>query len=238
MKKMFSLFLICYVSFAFAEGEPTFEETNGKVSIHTVPAYSLDGPIFEEDDESEAKVEDKKGCEECDDPKHGSVLCLSPQFHHHGEGHENPPEVNYFGWKKYKVNFGAEKVFLSFPPYPIFCQSGNIFTASAYDGAVLYTFSGYFPSMGSMDPSIFFDEVRFAMNCSPYTLINQDYFQDIDGYWVLDYLAYDSLQNLKIKGRAVVTPFNAYLIRCIKPNGSIDDFSYFIDQFRIKRDFD
>jgi hypothetical protein len=238
MKKIFSFLLICITSFAYAEGEPVFEETNEEVSICAYAPFSLGEPIFEED--GTAIVLEKEICE-CDDPDHvHQRLWLAQRA---SPSCEIEPEQNssfyasYVSWRRYKANFGAEKVFLRFPQPPAISQSNSLLTAFAYEGAALYSLNGYFPPLGHIDPIRWFDEILFSVNNYPFALMSHVIFQDAAGNWIMDYLAQDFVQNLIIKGRALVTPFNGYTLQCVKPNGMRDYFEYFLDNFWIKCDF-
>jgi len=141
---------------------------------------------------------------------------------------------SYSHWSRYKTNFGMEKIFVRFPQKPAMSQSSTLLTAYAYDHAVMYSFAGYFPPVGNIDPIDWFDEILYNVTDYPYNLVSHTIFQVSNGDWVMDYIVHDYVQNLVIKARAVITPFNGYILQCVKPNGTKDYFDYFLDNFWIK----
>jgi hypothetical protein len=141
---------------------------------------------------------------------------------------------SYSQWGRYKSNFGMEKIFIRFPQKPAISQSSSLMTAYAYDHAVMYSFAGYFPPMGNIDPIAWFDEILYNVSGYPYNLVSHTIFQVSNGDWIMDYTVHDYVQNLVVKARAIMTPFNAYILQCVKPNGVRDYFNYFLDNFWIK----
>jgi len=153
------------------------------------------------------------------------------------EGENNGPELpqaSYIRWRRYKANFGLEKLSLYFPQPPAISQTNNSMTAYAYDHAVMYSLTGYYPPVGHIDPFIWFDEVLDTMTSHPFNLDNHIVYQLSCGDWVLDYVAHDYVQNLVIKSRLIVTPFNAYTLQCVKPFSTRDYFDYFLENFFIR----
>ncbi|MCH9611505.1 MAG: hypothetical protein S4CHLAM81_09090 [Chlamydiales bacterium] len=136
-------------------------------------------------------------------------------------------------WKQYKQNFGMEKVTLSFPHKPTMSYSETMTTALAWDGQVGYSFMGYYPAVGNIDVSAFFDEMLSSMNSHPFEVEASRIYENTVGNWVLEYISYDHYRNLTIRGFSVVTPFNAYTLHCIHPQGSRERYSYYRDSFRI-----
>ena len=143
-------------------------------------------------------------------------------------------ELSYSHWTRYRANFGMEKVFARFPQEPAVSQSSTLLTAYAYDHAVLYSVAGYFPPIGNIDTSRWFDEILCASQNYPHQLINHVIYQASSGVWVMDYQIHDYSQNLVIKSRAIATPFNGYILQCVKPNGTKDYFEYFLEHLWIK----
>jgi len=237
MKKIFSISLICCAAFAFANDEPIFEETDEKVQTGAYATFSAEEPIFEEE-------EDEEGCNtcgKCGNPKHSNeqdedarflrIEKDKPQFE---EGEENPLSASYTNWTRYKSNFGMEKLFIRFPQKPAVSQSNALLTAYAYDYGVLYSLTGYFPPVGSINPVLWFDEILYSVDHYPYSLVSHAIYQVSNGDWVMDYVTHDYVQNLIVKAKAIVTPFNGYTVQCVKPNGSRDYFDYFLDNFYIR----
>jgi hypothetical protein len=234
MKKIFSIFLICYTAFAFADEPPVFEETDENVRFSFYATFAAEEPIFEDDDEKDACTE----CEELKQEKEGNEKSLLLRAQRNwpsvDEGEENPPEASYVRWPRFKANFGLEKLFIRFPQKPTISQSSTLLTAYAYDYGILYSVTGYFPPIGNINPVIWFDEMLYAVDHYPFNLISHVVFQASNGDWILDYVAQDYVQNLILKARVIVTPFNGYTLQCMKPNGARDYFDYFIDNFYIK----
>lgn len=235
MRNFFSLMLICCTACAFAAGEPIFEETteNGPVCVYS--PFAAEEPIFEED--GDYSPEEGNGCDECDDPNHDRLLNAlrdQPEF----DERETDDAASFMAscseWRRFKATFGPEKLFVRFPQPPAVSQSNTLLTAYAYDCAVLYSLSGYFPPKGNFDPIAWFNEILVSLGNYPFTPLSHVIFQDASGIWIMDYVAHDYVQNLIIKGRAMVTPFNGYTIQCIKPNGMRDHFEYFLDNIWIK----
>lgn len=231
MKKFFSVLLVCCTAFAFADDDSFFEETEEKVTISAYIPFAAEEPIFDEDDEEEAV----NACESCDEPEQEARALLqtsNPSFCAPQSG--NPYHASYVSWRRYKANFGMEKLLVRFPQKPAISQSSSLLTAYAYDNAVLYSLVGYYPPMGNIDPIGWFDTVLYSVDHYPFTLISHVVFQSSNGDWVMDYVAHDYIQNLIIKARSIVTPFNAYTLQCVKPNGMRDYFDYFLDNFFLK----
>jgi len=151
---------------------------------------------------------------------------------------DRPSPFSFSRWGRYKSNFGMEKVFVRFPQKPAISQSNTLLTAYAYDYAVMYSFAGYYPPLGNIYPFAWYDEILYSLSNYPYALISHVTFQVPNGDWVMDYVAQDYVQNLIIKARAIVTPFNGYILQCVKPNGIRDYFDYFLDNFWIRCDCD
>ena len=234
MKKIFSIFLVCCTAFAYADGEPVFEETNEKIGNIPLAHFAAEEPIFEDDDEEEAR----HLCEDCP-PSHAEdgipeMLFFPGAKCPDCDGDNNPIDASYVSWNRYKAFYGIEKVYARFPHRPNTAQSSNIFTAYAWDYSIMYSVSGYFPPLGNIIPIMWFDEILFNSNLYPYNLLSHVIFQDPSGVMVMDYVTYDCVQNTVIKSRALVTPFNGYILQCVKPNGARDHFDYFIDNFFIR----
>jgi len=138
-----------------------------------------------------------------------------------------------FPWSRYKANFGMEKISVRFPCSPTISQGPTQLTASAYDYQILYNFIGYFPPIGNVAPRPYFDRILFDMSQPPIALLSYTTYQTESGDWVLDYVAHDTFKNFIIKTRCVVTPFNAYTLQVVIPNGLRDHFEYFLESFRI-----
>lgn len=254
MKKIFSLLLVCCTAFVFADDAPVFEESNEYMNVKAegyVP-FAADEPIFEDDDDDD-DGRPRNACKDCGDRNHSKegdenpMLPLMLPYMHKGthrdspcydEGEENQLQASYVSWKRYRTNFGMEKLFIRFPQKPAVSQSNILLTAYAYDYGVLYSLSGYFPPVSHINPSIWFDEVLCVLDHHPYTLISHAIFQVSNGDWVMDYVSHDYVQNLIIKARAILTPFNGYTLQCVKPNGSRDYFDYFLDNFYIRCECD
>ena len=232
MKKFFLLFLICCTPFTYANDESFFEETDENVTFSTSIPFAAEEPIFTEDEGDE---NGPQACEQCEpDEETRSLL----QAHTHPPAYWNHTHSSYVSWTRYKANFGMEKVFIRFPQKPAVSQNSTLLTAYAYDNAVLYSLAGYYPPLGNIDPSAWFDAVLRTVDHYPFTLISHVAFQSANGDWVMDYVTHDYIQNLIIKARAVVTRFNAYTVQCVKPNGMRDYFDYFLDNILFKRDSD
>jgi hypothetical protein len=229
MKNIFTILLVCCTAFAFANDEPVFEETDENVCRCAYSTFAPEEPIFEEDDEKSTATNCDKGANVLFMPTQKERLNL-------GGGEENQLHASYISWRRFKANFGMEKLFVRFPQTPTISQSNTLLTAYAYDYGVLYSLTGYYPPMGNINPIIWFDEVLYAVDHYPFSLISHTAFQVSNGDWVLDYVSHDYVQNLILKARAIVTPFNGYTLQCVKPNGSRDHFDYFIDNFWIKCD--
>jgi hypothetical protein len=237
VKKIFSVFCVCCTAFVFANDAPVFEETDENPQACRYGTFMAEDPIFEEDDEKEVACDECDGCDECEGDEARAAMLLraqknKPKF----SACENQLHASYVSWRRFKANFGMEKLFVRFPQKPAISQSNTLLTAYAYDYGVLYSLTGYFPPIGNVNPVIWFDEVLFSVDHYPYNLISHTIFQVSNGDWIMDYVAHDYVQNLIIKGRAVVTPFNGYTLQCVKPNGSRDYFDYFIDNFWIRCD--
>lgn len=193
--------------------------------------YAGQASFFEETQEVMAPFSNnvnQKNCEDCDDPSHRNSHLFSEEKSRNDSAH-------YISWKRYKANFGKDQVLVLFPEKPAVSQSNCLLTGYAYDHAVLYTFNGYLPPLKHIQHARWFEEVLTPFNVYPLCPISHIIFQTENGNWVMDYLAQDALQNLIIKGRAIVTPHNGYTLQCIKPNGAVDHFDYFLDNFHVKK---
>lgn len=216
-KKLLILLLSC-AAFACAHEKLTPEETDDQVSLCAYPPFAAKETFCQNDQ--------RKGCEDCDDPEHNFL-----QF---GKRSKDDFSAHYIDWKRYKAQFGLETTFIRFPYSPAVSQSNSLLTAYAYDHAVLYTFNGYLPPLAHIDPEKWFEEIILSFNHYPVSPLHHLICQAPNGDWIMDYVAHDQLQNLIIKGRAIVTHHNGYTLQCIKPNGIQDHFDYFLDYFSIK----
>lgn len=276
MKNFFSILLICFSAFAFADDSPVFDEVDdNECRVYAPIPFTAQEPVFEEDDEqirdevanTEEDNEEETlayvGCGKCDDG--GCDNCLDEEEEADETAHyccDEPEEDSsemrfalgvpvqrpifrgskddvtrfhsYSQWTRYKSNFGMEKIFVRFPQKPAISQSCSLMNAYAYDHAVMYSFAGYFPPVGNIDPQVWFDEILYNVSGYPYSLISHSIFQISNGDWVMDYVVHDYVQNLVVKARAIITPFNGYILQCVKPNGVRDYFNYFLDNFWIK----
>ena len=254
MKNIISLFLVCTAAFAFAQEPPVFEETEEKITLGTYAQFAITDPIFEEDDEKETKTPDACGCggshdnqenqnppQNTENPEPNNQNQKGPEGMVFKDpdlwlplGDQKGGEASYISWPRYKANFGIEKVFVRFPFRPIIAQSNALLTAHVWDFNTMYSLTGYFPPIGSISPAMWFDEILFSVDNYPFKLISHVVFQAYNGDWLMDYVAHDYVQNTIIKARAVVTPFNGYILQCVKPNGERDYFDYFLDNFFIR----
>jgi len=227
MKKIFPVFLICWTTFVFADNAPIFEETEEKVQRGASYAtFAPEEPIFEEDDEKEAC----KGCEE----GHKELLFRAEMASNVCEGDEEQLQASYVSWRRFKANFGMEKLYVRFPQKPTVAQSNAFLTAYAWDYGNMYSLTGYFPPIGNIHPIAWFDEILYTLDRYPYTLHSHVIFQASNGDWIMDYVAHDYIQNTILKARSIATPFNGYTLQVVKPNGARDYFDYFLDNFYIK----
>lgn len=160
----------------------------------------------------------------------------APFFEEANKGiRQDTPSSIYVGsWSRYRINFGMEKIHIRFPNRPYVTQENGLMIGSSTDKQVLYKFVGYYPPMGNIDPHTFFKRELNLVSVPPYLLLGQGTYQLPNGDWVLDYVAHDTLSNLIIKHRSIITPFNAYTLRAIFPNGLTDRFDYFLESFRIQ----
>ena len=241
MKKIFSIILVCCATFAFAnEDHPIFQETDEDARVGTYRTFAAEEPTFEEDDDLEA-CNECDGCDEHDQtPACDAKTLLNYPLMNRSVRGKNGNAIHrhgsYVSWKRFKTNFGMEKLFICFPQKPAVSQSNTLLTAYAYDHAILYSLTGYFPPCGNICSGGWFNDVLSTLDQYPFSLISKVIFQASNGDWLMDYTTHDYVQNLIIKGRAIVTPFNAYTLQCVKPNGSRDHFDYFIDNYSIKCD--
>lgn len=216
--------MICCAAFAFANEKPKFEENEETESSRYFKLSNEESeeqkPGFEEGDETELSFKGLCYDDECDDGRCDEVT------------------GSFGSWDKYKSNFGLEKVFLRFPQDPTITQTSTLLNAYAYDRGVLYSFTGYFPPIGNIMPSVWFDEIIMNLSVYPFSILGSSVSQDADGYWYMDYAFFDNSQNLVTKARAVATPFNGYTLQCVKKSGAKDFFDYFVDHFRIKCECD
>lgn len=212
MKKLFSIFFLLLSGLAFAEA-PVFEEAS---------ETKCQNEHFSPFAAKEKNLQETKGKPFSSGPS-SSLSRFNKGF-----------DSNCMSWTRYKVNFGMEKIFLRFPHKPSVSQTGSVINAYAFDCGIGYSFTGYFPPLGNISPLAWFDEILYTISEYPLNCINHIVYQASSGEWILDYVAHDYVQNLIIKTRAVVTPFNAYTIQCVKPNGIRDDFDYFVDSFWIQ----
>ncbi|NGX55071.1 MAG: hypothetical protein KR126chlam2_00693 [Chlamydiae bacterium] len=144
----------------------------------------------------------------------------------------------YITWHRYKANFGVEKTFVEFPNRPTETQTNFLKIAYTWDSNILYSFSGYFPPMGNLNPRDFFDNMLCRASDYPYVVLSSAIYEDGDGYWVLDYSSKDMSKNTIVYTRSVVSPFNAYILQAVFPYGYTHHFEYFIDTFKIRCDCD
>jgi hypothetical protein len=227
MKRIFSIFLVCCTVLAYANDIPDIEECDETeydttVKLNTYSDFAIDDPILEENEES---------CKECE--KYGGAFQwdASSPF-----SREHPHDASYSHWPRFKINFGLEKVFVRFPQKPAVARTNILLTAYAYDYTIQYSATGYSPPIGNIYAPTWFEEVLNISNRCPYSLVGYTTFQTANGDWVMDYTVHDEFQNLTIKARAIVTPYNAYTFQCIKPAGVRDHFDYFLDNLWIQCD--
>ncbi len=238
MKKIFSMLLVCCTAFAYADDSaPIFEDAPEDVKFAKFAPFTVaEDPVFEQVDEDETgQCKDGECTRPTPKPKEDNTLLPYAYRFFPGQSGDQS-RVSYVQWPRFKTHFGMEKIFVRFPQRPAISQSNTLLTAYAYDVGVMYSVSGYFPPIGSINAGVWFDEILFNLDRYPCTLSNHSIFQDSSGVWILDYVAHDYIKDLVIKARAVVTPFNAYTLQCIKPNGSRDYFSYFVENIFIRLD--
>jgi hypothetical protein len=236
MKKIFSILLVVCSTCIFAESAPVFEETDEQAEFYAYGTFTSEEPIFEED------LETRTGQGTANESESAKNLLrsknpLSTKRKNTCNVREYPlKQANYVNWRRYKANFGIEKVFARFPHSPTITQTSTLLTAYAYDNIISYSLNGYYPPVSHIDALLWFDEVLCSVDHYPFNLLSNSIFQASNGDWVLDYVAHDYIQNLIVKARAIVTPFNAYTIQCVKPNGARDHFDYFLESFWIRCD--
>jgi len=189
----------------------------------------------------EGECEECEECEECTNCPEEKEGCTcvrhyfesdKPVFEDSEKDH-NRFRTNFGSWRNYKANFGMEKIFAYFPQRPVQTYTNTTATAHAYDYGVMYSFTGFYPPMGNIDPMYWLDEVLETMDTYPYNLVSHSVYE-VCGDWVMDYVVHDFVMNQIIKARAIVTPFNAYILQSVKPQGSSDYFDYFLENFYIK----
>ncbi len=213
--------MLFYASALFADQAPVFEEIEKPETVISCAAP----PFVGSDDEHKCT----------DGSCQTSIPAEEPIFEKDEEALS--PKASFTTWSRYKANFGMEKLLIRFPQKPAVSQSNTLLTAYAYDQAIMYSVTGYYPPIGNVDFDIWFEEILYNVSSHPYTLVNHSIYP-VDGDWVLDYVAHDYIQNLVLKVRSVVTPFNAYTVQCVKPQGARDNFDYFLDNFWIQCDCD
>lgn len=160
---------------------------------------------------------------------------LCPIFDELCEDPADPsPSTNICSWSRYRLNFGMEKIFIRFPCSPTVTQANNLLTSYTYDHNILYSFCGYFPPQGNINPHALYEKILLDVSSPPFTILGTSIYQVCNGDWVLDYVVHDVALDKIIKSRTVVTPFNSYTLQNIFPNGCRDRFDYFADSFRIR----
>lgn len=223
MKKVFSVFLVFCAALAYADDQSDFDPADDTGCPHCMIAEcTLDEETVFEPEENESILNAYTPYERI----YGTSIFDETQ--------ENSFDASYLRWNRYKSNFGMEKVIIRFPASPTVSKSTSLLTAYAYDGPVIYSFTGYLPALGNIISSIWFEQLLYTMSSYPYTLTNHSIYQESSGYWVLDYTAHDYVQNLIVKAKVIVTPFNSYTLQCVKPNATSDYFDYFVDNFSIR----
>jgi|GEM_PF-3412736 hypothetical protein len=217
MKKFFSILFLCCAPFVYADDDSFIVETDEKIAYDLYVPFAAEEPIFEET---------QADC--CGEPEPQEINGLMPNLS------LIKSRVSYVSWSRYKANFGMEKLFLRFPQKPAVSHGATMLTAYAYDGSILYSLTGYYPPLGHIEPTGWFDTLLCSLDNYPFKLISHVIFQHVNGNWVMDYVAHDYAQNLILKNRAILTPFNGYTLQCVKPNGMRDYFDYFLDHFLLK----
>lgn len=223
MKKIFFAFLMCCTSFACAQGEPIFKESQDSIKPGAYRAFSC--PEGREGDLSSLSGEEEN------EQTQEQVL---PRAHAHRSGGLFNSSLSYSRWSLYKADYGVEHIHVRFPQDPTIVRTSTMVSAYAYDGLISYHMNGYFPPTPNIIPSLWFDEILYGNNCYPFVVKAYKTFQADIGVYILDYVAHDIFQNNIIKGRAIATPFNGYILQCVKPNGFNDHFDYFVDNFSIR----
>jgi hypothetical protein len=143
-------------------------------------------------------------------------------------------DATFLSWYKYRANFGMEKIFIRFPNRPVIAQTSTILTAYAYENQALYSFTGYYPPIGRIDPLAFFDQTLYDISQPPCIVLNYTIYQVSNGDWVFDYVMHDTFKDLIVKNRTVVTPYNAYTLQTVIPYGYKNYFEYFLETFKIQ----
>lgn len=151
---------------------------------------------------------------------------------------ENGPETGWSRWTRYKVEFKPEIIYIRFPTKPVVknIPKDSISNVYAFDNAVMYSFVGYNPpcSQIALNPKMWFDQILHSVSQGPYTLISQS-LNILEG--TLEYETYDVDQNMVLKGKAIVTPCNGYILQCMAPVGIKDEFVHFVKNFAIKCEY-
>lgn len=168
-----------------------------------------------------------------------SLICLAltpvyannPIFEESDEGENISLYVG--SWKKYRVNFGMEKIYLRFPNTPTISQDSSSICATAAERSTVYKFVGYFPPIGNIDPMFFFDRELGLFSNYPFVISWQKTYRTSYGDWVLDFEVQDTYAHVVIKHRSIVTPFNAYTMQAISTYGAYEQSDYFFESFRI-----
>lgn len=213
--------MICCTAFAFANEKPKFDKNEEN-------EYSAYFKLCNEEQKLGCEGNEERGLfcrgacsdDDCDDEHCDEIM------------------GSYESWDRYKSNFGLETVYLRFPQDPTIIHTTTSLNAFAYDRGILYSFIGYFPPIGNIITNVWFDEILMSLSQYPYSILGSSVSQDSSGYWFMDYVFCDNVQNLVTKARAIVTPYNGYTLQCVKPSGAKDSFDYFVDHFRIKCECD
>ena len=146
------------------------------------------------------------------------------------------PEGCVSYWSRYRADFRVETVFARFPHDPVVTSGNGMTFIYAYDYDACYTLSGYYPPVVGIDSGLLFDEILYSANEPPFVLLNAStYYASAYGHWVLDFVMHDTYQNMIVKNRTIVTPFNAYSLQTTYPYGSSAAHNYFVDSCYIRR---
>ncbi|MFZ0565489.1 MAG: hypothetical protein WAM28_04820 [Chlamydiales bacterium] len=164
----------------------------------------------------------------------------------HEEGNIDQKQASSWFWVRDNHNFITEKISVLFPNTPQFMNGTDWKGSYAYDNEFYYSFWGYYPPDCRTNLTAVFEDLLQHYSHCPYTLlaytIHPPYCDEL-GYSVnmMDYTVYYQdpeccFNNLVIKGRTVVTPYNIYTLTCEMPEESVDrdEFNYFIKNFRIR----
>lgn len=146
--------------------------------------------------------------------------------------------LNFNKWYQFSYDFLEEIIYLKFPEAPRVERKKGAMSAVAVDYSTpgVYSLLGFFPPLGDFDRQLWLETVLEVFSQDPFTNTKHTIYENEFGNWILDVESYTIQKGKKIdvKGRAIATPHNAYILSCFSFSTYGDWYTYFLENFSIR----